>query len=85
MQIKLSKFNGIEWDGLIPLEAIRLYKPNPLTYQHVCDVMGIKPEELMMVTANKDFGDLEASASIGCRAKMIERGNITDVISEMTD
>ncbi len=55
----ISKANGISWDALIPLEVGRVYKPNPMAYQMICDVMRVPPEAVAMVTANATFGDIE--------------------------
>jgi 2-haloacid dehalogenase len=70
---KLSKKAGIIWDAIIPLELNKVYKPNPLAYMTVCEVTGVQPCEVMMVTANKDFGDLEASAALGMTPQLISR------------
>lgn len=64
-QIKLCKNNGISFDGYIPLELNKTFKTKPESYMTVCEVLKVKPEEVMMVTANKEFGDLEASKKLG--------------------
>jgi FMN phosphatase YigB (HAD superfamily) len=64
-QIKLCKNNGVLFDGYIPLELSRAFKTRPQTYKSVYEIMNIEPEEMMMVTANKTFGDLEASKNLG--------------------
>lgn len=68
---KLSAHNGIEWDEIIALEMNRVYKPNPRAYLTVCEVMNVEPSEVMMVTANETFGDLEASAALGMTPMLI--------------
>lgn len=68
---KLSKNNGINWDAIIPLEMNKVYKPNPRAYMTVCEVLNVLPEEMLMVTANKTFGDLEASRALGMEAILI--------------
>src|SRR5690606_31356336 len=62
---KLSKRNGIEWDAIVPMELNRVYKPNEKAYMTVCEVFGVQPHQVRMVTANKTFGDLEASSALG--------------------
>lgn len=74
LQTKLSKYNDIDWDFLIPLEERKIFKPSLLAYQPICDMMGVKPEEVCMVTANETFGDLEASAELGMHQVLITRG-----------
>lgn len=72
---KLSKHNRVSWDAIIPLELNKVFKPNPQAYLTVCSVLDVKPEEVLMVTANKDFGDLEASNSVGMRSQLIRNPN----------
>lgn len=84
----LSQRNGIEWDGIIPLEAYRVYKTDPAAYLAVCDVWRVKPCDVMMVTANKDFGDLEVSAALGMHPQLIRHpdsrvATITDLAEVM--
>lgn len=83
---RLSKHNGLSWDAIIPLELARVYKPNPTAYLEVCRVLGIEPAEMMMVTANKTFGDLEAAKNLGMQSRLIrgETGlTIEDLATEL--
>lgn len=79
---KASKYNGISWDAIVPLEMNRVFKPNPAAYLTVCEVMGVAPNEVAMVTANKDFGDLEASGSLGMTPILIRHpeGQFNDIL-----
>jgi 2-haloacid dehalogenase len=71
---KLSKKNGINWDAIIPLELNRVYKTNPKAYMTVCEVLGVEPADVLMVTANRTFGDLESSRALGMQAQLIRDG-----------
>lgn len=71
LQIELSRNNAIDWDVLIPLELKQVYKPHLDAYRFVPDLLGCKPDEVLMVTANKDFGDLEAAAELGMASVLI--------------
>ena len=87
MLARLSKHNGIAWDAIIPLELNRAFKPNLDAYLTVCEVLGVCSTEVMMVTANKDFGDLEAADQLGM-APMLIRGengpkDIIDLAAEL--
>lgn len=62
---KVSKYNDIHWDAIIPLELNKVFKPNLAAYMTVCEVLDVEPQEVAMVTANKTFGDLEAAESLG--------------------
>ncbi len=68
---KLSKFNGISWDAIIPMELNKVFKPKPEAYMTVCQVLGVSPQEVLMVTANEKFGDIEASQKLGMQAALI--------------
>lgn len=82
---KLSKFNGVTWDAIIPLELNRVYKPNPKAYLTVCEVLDVLPEEVLMVTANKTFGDLEASVSVGMKSILIRGDDGPKTIIELAE
>lgn len=71
LQIAMAKNAGIEWDAIIPLEAARVYKPQPGAYKFACDMLRVDPSEVLMVTANEKFGDLEASRALGMQAVLI--------------
>jgi 2-haloacid dehalogenase len=77
---KLSKYNDISWDAIIPLELNKVFKPNPKAYMTVCEVMGVEPSEVMMVTANEHFGDLEASAALGMTPMLIRKDINSNII-----
>lgn len=78
---KLSKYNNVSWDAIIPLELNKVFKPNPKAYLTVCEVLDILPSEMMMVTANKDFGDLEAASKLGMQAQLIRGSSeVKDII-----
>lgn len=68
---KLSKHNRVSWDAITPLEMRRVYKPNPTAYMMLCDVYDVKPAEVLMVTANEKFGDLEAAEALGMNTAWI--------------
>lgn len=68
---KMCKNAGVHFDCLLPLELGRVYKPNPLAYLKLCDVLACMPSEVLIVTANKDFGDIEAARSLGMQATLI--------------
>lgn len=85
MLARLSKNAGIEWDAIIPLELNRVYKPRPDAYRTVCEVLGVTPDEVLMVTANKTFGDLEASREIGMQAQLIRGDDGPKTIIELAE
>lgn len=82
---KLSKHNGVQWDAIIPLEMNKVFKPNPKAYMTVCEFLDVKPEEVLMVTANEKFGDLEASKKLGMESILIRNGDGPKTIIELAE
>ncbi len=82
----LSDYNGIEWDAIIPLEAHQRFKPHPITYYTVCQVMGVKSSDVMMVTANvPGLGDLEVAESLGMTPMAIRQKAGPKTIIELAE
>jgi len=80
---KLSKKNHISWDAIIPIESYQVYKPNPLAYQIACQLMGERPENIMMVTANPTFGDIEQAQKLNMIPQIIRHPNHPKDILEL--
>jgi HAD superfamily hydrolase (TIGR01493 family) len=84
LQAKLAKRNGIQWDCMTPLELNRVFKTNPKAYMTICEVYGVEPRDVIMVTANEKFGDLEASRALGMQAILIRNPeNIIDLAGRL--
>lgn len=81
-QSRLARNAGLPWDAIIPLEANRVFKPDPRAYLTVCEVLGVEPAEVLMVTANKTFGDVEGAGGVGMTPVLI-RGTapVPDIIA----
>ncbi len=76
--VALSKHNDISWDMMIPIQMNKVYKPKSGAYITIGDLLKVNCNEIMMVTANKTFGDLEASAALGMSSQLI-RDDSSDV------
>lgn len=78
---KIAKNNNLPFDTIVPVELARSFKPNPEPYKLLISAFNLKPEEIMMVTANKTFGDLESSRDLGMVPQLI-RGDsdVQDII-----
>ena len=50
---------------------MRHYKPDPETYLGAADLLGLRPEEVMMVAAHK--GDLRSAQAVGLRTAFVAR------------
>ncbi len=82
---KLLKNNKISFDAIIPLELNKVFKTNPKAYMTVCKVLDIKPEEMLMVTANEKFGDIEASRALGMQSILIHGKEGPKTIIELAE
>ncbi len=69
--VNMAKNAGIPWDAVLSAELARHYKPDPEAYLTAADLLGLDPEQVMMVAAHK--GDLRASARIGFRTAYVPR------------
>jgi len=85
MLARLSKHNRIGWDLITPLELFKVYKPQPRAYLSVCELLGVQTNEVAMVTANKDFGDLEASAALGMKPILIRGESEYKTIGDLAE
>ena len=73
LQAKLFKHAHMSVDAFIPLELGQTFKTNPKAYMMICDVLGVEPKDVLMVTANEHFGDLEASQALGMTPCLIRK------------
>ena len=68
---EMAKNAGLPWDAILSAELARHYKPDRESYLTAVDLLGLKPEEVMMVAAH--IGDLNAARSYGLRTGFIYR------------
>jgi 2-haloacid dehalogenase len=67
----MAKNAGLPWDLILSAELARHYKPDREVYLTALDLLGLKPEEVMMCAAHS--GDLIAARGCGMRAGFIYR------------
>ena len=67
----LAKFGGLPWDVIFSGENFHHYKPDPETYLGACELLSMKPAEVMMVAAHKN--DLHAAKACGLRTAFVRR------------
>ena len=67
----MAKHARLPWDCILSAEVVRHYKPDPETYLGAADLLGVKPQELMMVAAHKD--DLRAAQACGLATAFVQR------------
>lgn len=67
----MAKRAGLPWDCIVSAELFHHYKPDPETYLGAADLLGIAPDELMLVACHP--GDLRAARRAGLRTGYVER------------
>ena len=67
----MAKHAGLPWDCILSAELMRRYKPDPETYLRAAELLGLRPEEVMMVAAHK--GDLRSAQEVGLRTAFVAR------------
>jgi 2-haloacid dehalogenase len=69
----MAKNAGLPWDLILSAELARHYKPDREAYLTAVELLGLRPEEVMMAAAHS--GDLKAARSFGLRTGFIYRPN----------
>ena len=69
--VNMAKNAGLPWDAVLSAELAGHYKPDREVYLKAADLLGLEPQQVMMVAAHK--GDLRASAQLGFRTGYVPR------------
>ena len=69
--VNMAKQAGLPWDAVLSAELVEAYKPDRVVYLKAADLLGLPPEQVMMVAAHP--GDLRASAEVGFRTAYVPR------------
>jgi 2-haloacid dehalogenase len=67
----MARRAGLPWDCVLAADLFGAYKPDPRTYLGAARLLGLPPEELMMVAAHG--GDLRAAGALGLRTAFVSR------------
>ena len=67
----MAKFGGLPWDCILSAELTGHYKPDPEVYETAAALLGLLPNEVMMVAAHP--GDLRASQVVGFQTALVPR------------
>jgi 2-haloacid dehalogenase len=70
-QEALMRFTGLPFQRLISAEDFEHYKPDPEVYQGAAAMLGLKPDQVLMVAAHK--ADLQAARFAGLKTAFVER------------
>jgi len=69
--INMARHSAIAWDMILGSETAQGYKPQDKVYIHGAQMLGLQPEQCMMVAAHND--DLQAARSLGFKTAYINR------------
>ncbi len=69
--VNMAKHGGLPWDAVLGAEPTRHYKPQPETYLGTADMLGLRPEQCLMVAAHNN--DLVAAARCGFHTAFVAR------------
>ena len=67
----MAKHAGLPWDCVISAELFHHYKPDAEAYLGCADLLGVSPEQLMLVAAHP--GDLRAARAAGLKTAYVTR------------
>lgn len=67
----MAKHAGLPWDVNLSVELYRAYKPQRGSYLGAVGLLGLSPDETMMVAAH--YSDLQAAAGCGLRTAYVHR------------
>ena len=71
--VNMARRAGLPWDAILGAEVARAYKPTPEAYLCTADLLGLQPNQGMMVAAHND--DLLAACALGFRTAFVARPN----------
>jgi 2-haloacid dehalogenase len=69
--VNMARRAGLPWDAVLGAEVARHYKPQPEAYLVTAELLGLAPEQCMMVAAHN--GDLAAASARGFRTAFVAR------------
>ncbi|MEU6201906.1 haloacid dehalogenase type II [Streptomyces sp. NPDC047061] len=69
--VNMAKHAGLPWDTVLSAELFEHYKGDPEAYLGAARLLGLQPEEVMMVAAHVD--DLAAARACGLRTAYVHR------------
>ena len=67
----MAKFAGLPWDLVLSAELFEHYKPDPETYLGAARLLGLEPQQVMMVAAHNN--DLSAAQKLGLKTAFVAR------------
>src|SRR5690606_21045508 len=73
MIMDVAKLAGLPWDTVLGADVWRAYKPMPQVYIRACALLGVMPDQAMLIAAH-DY-DLDAARKCGLKTAFVIREN----------
>jgi 2-haloacid dehalogenase len=67
----MAKQADLRWDCILSAELARHYKPDPEVYRTAAELLGLAPQQVMMVAAHNH--DLKGAQAVGFRTAFVHR------------
>ena len=71
LMTNMAKYAGLPWDVILGAEVAQAYKPDPKTYLTGVELLGLYPDQVMMVAAHQN--DLLAAGEQGLKTAFVPR------------
>jgi 2-haloacid dehalogenase len=71
LMVNMARRAGLPWDAILGAEVARHYKPQPEAYLTTAALLGLRPEQCLMVAAHN--GDLARASEAGLRTAFVPR------------
>ena len=81
--IEWAEWKFVRFNAIVPLEIVQTFKPHPLAYKALR--MMFSGDRVVMVTANKTFGDLEGAVAAGMESRLIRHLGCPQTITELVE
>ena len=69
--VNLAKYAGLPWDMIFASDLFRHFKPDRETYLGACDLLNLRPNEVMLCAAHNS--DLKMARSLGLQTAFVAR------------
>ncbi len=69
--VDMAKDSKLPWDVIFSAELVKAYKPDPRTYTMTYELLGLQPQQGMLVAAHMD--DLQAAQKAGLKTGFVSR------------
>lgn len=71
--VDLARHADLHWDCVLSAELAKRYKTDTAPYLYAAELLGLQPEQVMMVAAHNS--DLDAARSVGFRTAFVLRNH----------